>query len=71
MYEQEINKFQLRLKEMRVKKKLTQKQLAEEIRIDHGYISKLESGDRQNPSLKILLRFCRFYKCTLSDLVGY
>ena len=70
MYEQEVNKFQTRLKELRAKLGCTQKYVAWVTGIDHAYISKLESGEKQNPSLKTMLRFCRFYKCTLSELTG-
>lgn len=66
----EINRLQNNLKALRKKKGITQKEMSFQTGIDHGYISKLETGSKQNPSLKTLLRLCCFFKCTVSELTG-
>lgn len=42
------------LKEMRVSKNLSQKQLAQQIGVTQAYICSLELGRRKNPSLAVL-----------------
>jgi len=63
-----IKKFQIRLKALRTKRGLTLLEVGEGAGIDPAYICKLETGLKFNPSLKILLKLCRFYDCNLSKL---
>jgi len=68
-FDEAIERLQTNLRMLRARKKISQKEMSLRIDIDHGYISKLESGKGQNPSLKIMLRFCRFFRCGLSELL--
>jgi len=68
--EQEVNEFQMRLASMRVGFGYTQKDLSVRTGIDHAYICRLEKGNRENPSLKILLRLCKGLDCSLNELTG-
>ena len=68
-FEEAVERFQTNLRMFRARKKVSQIELGLLINIDNGYISKLENGKDQNPSLKIMLRFCRFFRCGLSELL--
>lgn len=68
-FDEAINRLQSNLRMLRAGKGISQKKLSLLVNIDNGYISKLESGKGQNPSLKIMLRFCRFFRCGLSELL--
>ena len=68
-FDEAITRLQANLRLFRAKKGISQERLGFLIGIDNGYISKLESGERQNPSLKIMFRFCHFFECTLSELL--
>jgi len=70
MFKREVNQFQRRLKELRIKKGYTQKALGDRTGIDGAYISKLENGEKENPSYKILLRLCRALDCSFNELTG-
>lgn len=59
-----------RLKELRLKKGLTIKELAEKIGIDKSSLSLMETGKRPlNP--RTLKKFCEFYKVKPNELLGY
>lgn len=59
-----------RLRELRLKKGLTIKELGEKIGIAPNYISQIERGDRPlNP--RTLKKFCEFYKVKPNELLGY
>lgn len=60
-----------RIKFLRKQKGLTQKQLAEKAGISFSMISKIESGERNNPSLSILEKIAKVIDLTLDDLLGY
>lgn len=66
--DRKILRLQKNIKRFRLIEKLTQKDVSAATGIDHGYISKLEKGDRQNPSTRILFLLCHAYDCTLNDL---
>lgn len=68
--EDKIRRFQYKLKLLRKRKGITQKEMSVGVGIDHGYISRLESGEKQNPSLKILFRLSKYYDCPVSELIG-
>lgn len=70
MLEKEVRIFQVRLKILRKEKGLTQAELYRSTKIDHGYICKLETGKRTNPTYKIMLRLCEALDCNLFDLTG-
>jgi len=58
-----------RLKELRNKKKLTQKQLAEKINVTHVSISGYESGNR-SPDTDTLQRLADFFEVSTDYLLG-
>lgn len=57
-----------KLKELREKKGLTMREVAELIDIDHTYISKIEKG--KIPSLDKLKKLCTIYNVPVSYLFG-
>lgn len=59
-----------RLRELRLKKGLTIKELSEKIGIASCYVSQIESGKRplNHKTLKI---FCEFYKVKPNDILEY
>lgn len=61
--------MELKLKEMRLKMNLTQKELAEAIGCSSGAYSKYEVGDRA-PSLEILCKLADHYEVSVDCLLG-
>lgn len=61
--------MQLRLKEIRLKRKLTQKKLAEVIGCSTGAYSKYEVGDRE-PPLDVLCKLADYYDISVDYLIG-
>lgn len=59
-----------RLRELRLKKGLTIKELSEKIGIASCYVSQIESGKRPL-NHKTLKAFCEFYKVKPNELLGY
>jgi len=68
-FDETIKRFQANLRMLRAKKGISQIALGLQINVDNGYVSKLEAGKGQNPSLKIIHRFCRFYGCTFAEIM--
>lgn len=64
-----LDKFRKRLKEERLKKKLTQVQLAEILDIDRTSISKYENG-KQLPELYVLNSIADFFGVSLDYITG-
>lgn len=56
------------LKIQRIKKELTQKQLAKELDLSVRQITSYEQGVRQ-PKLDTLKKFAEFFNCTLEELL--
>lgn len=57
-----------RIKELRIKHGLTQKQLAEIAKISNSYLCDIEVG-RTNPSLKTLEKICKAFEIDLKELL--
>lgn len=55
------------LKETRLSKKLTQKELAKQLNISERHYRYIESGSR-TPSLSLVLKLCEILEIGLSDL---
>ncbi|MGN1298138.1 MAG: helix-turn-helix transcriptional regulator [Clostridia bacterium] len=55
------------LKELREKNNMTQKDVAEELKVNKNYISMLENGTR-NPSDKMKNHLAKLYKCSVVDI---
>lgn len=55
------------LKELREKNNLTQKEVAERLKVNKNYISMIENGSR-NPSDKMKNKLAKIYKCSIVDI---
>ena len=53
---EEAKKFGVRLRELRVEARLTQRELADKINVDFSYLSKIENGVLPPPSEKVILQ---------------
>ena len=60
--------IQNRLKELRQEKRLTLRDLAEKIGIDHTAISRIENGGR-NLSDEDIVKICQFFECSADYLL--
>ena len=59
----------VRLRQVRQKRKLTQKQLAELSNVPQQTISAIESGERKNPGIVTLQKLAKALECTLDDML--
>jgi transcriptional regulator with XRE-family HTH domain len=57
----------LRLKELRLERNLKQEQIEEKFGFSYRYLGRLERG-AVNPTLETLLKLCKIYKVSMSDL---
>lgn len=57
------------LRELRVKKGLTTREVKTAIGISDSYISQLETGNAKNPSITSLFAIASFYGVTLEDIL--
>lgn len=62
-------KLGVRLKELRLKNRITQKQLADRLGLAHSAISAYESGDRY-PTYDTLITLSRIYHVSVDYLLG-
>jgi transcriptional regulator with XRE-family HTH domain len=58
-----------RVKALRVRRKLTQAELARKIGVTEAYVSMIESGARRTPSLTTLKRLARALGVSVAKLV--
>jgi putative transcriptional regulator len=58
----------IRLKELRIRKCLTQEQLAEKSGVSRSYISEIET-EAHNPTIDIICKLCKALNCTANDLI--
>lgn len=64
-----MNRFAKRLKELREEKKMSQNELAKELKISAACISRWESGLRI-PDIESLILLCNFFNCSADFLIG-
>jgi DNA-binding XRE family transcriptional regulator len=64
-----MDRVAMKIKSLRAKRGLTQKQLAERAGISHGYLARLETA-RQDPSLTILEKLAKALKVKTAELLG-
>ena len=64
-----INGLAEKLKNLRLKRKVSQKELADCLNVSPSIISGYELGDR-TPSAEKLLALAYFYNCSVDDLLG-
>lgn len=65
-----IEGLNLRLKHLRIDKKMTQKEVADEIGITEAAMSSYESNTGTTPPGEIILRIARFYNRSIDFLYG-
>lgn len=58
------------LKEIRLKKKLTQQELASKSGVAQGIISDIESGATQNPRFDTVVKLACALECPISEFVS-
>ena len=64
-----MNVLGKRIGEMRKKRGLTQRQLADKLKVSHGRISLYETGDR-SPDPEMLKKLADFFGCSVDYLLG-
>ena len=57
------------IKNSRINKGLSQKQLAELINVDSSYITKMENGKKRNPSFLVIFKLSAVLQIELIDLI--
>ncbi|WP_346867574.1 helix-turn-helix transcriptional regulator [Clostridium sp. UBA1353] len=65
-----MNKFGDYLKQLRMQRGLSLKNVEDSLGISASYVHRLESGDRTNPSIQVLKLLGRFYNVKDSELLG-
>jgi len=65
----EARSFGARLRELRIKARLTQRELAQQIGVDFSYLSKIENGALPPPSEKVILRLAEVLKADKDELL--
>jgi putative transcriptional regulator len=61
----------LRIKELRTAAGLSQKKLSEKTNVARSYISELERGVLNNPTIDIVCKLAKGLGCTLDELIIY
>ena len=64
-----VNKFSVRLKELREEKGISQLKLANELKVTQSTIAKWETGDRE-PSISFLIAIATYFGESIDYLVG-
>lgn len=64
-----MNNFGKRLKELRIEKKLSQKELANIISTNNSSVCDWECG-RSEPNFDALIKLCKFFDVTADYLLG-
>ncbi len=59
-----------KIKYYREKNNMTKSELARKIGVSPSYITKLENGEKVNPSLELQLKICKALNCSISDLTN-
>jgi transcriptional regulator with XRE-family HTH domain len=58
------------IKQLREAKGMSQKALAERVKVTDAYIAMIETGKRKNPSLPVLRRLAKVLGVDLAELLG-
>lgn len=59
-----------KIKKLRIDKKMSIRELSKKSDVSNGYLSDLERGIENNPSLKKLMNISTALECTISQLIG-
>lgn len=70
MTEQKLNKFNIRLKELREEKNMTRQALADELHISVRLVGYWENGQREC-SLDMLIKLAKLLDSDVNYLIGY
>jgi transcriptional regulator with XRE-family HTH domain len=62
-------KFNTMLRRLREARGMTQADLAKKAKVDQGYISTLEAGQKTNPGINVLKRLARALGVPVTELV--
>ncbi len=65
----EAQGFGARLRELRIKARLTQRELAGKVKVDFTYLSKIENGVLAPPSEKVILRLAEVLNADKDELI--
>jgi transcriptional regulator with XRE-family HTH domain len=65
---EDVQRFGDRLRELRIRAHLTQRELAEKIGVDFSYLSKIENGVLPPPSDRLILRLAEIFQADKDDL---
>ena len=65
----EEKQFGIRLRELRNKSGMTQRELAQKVGVDFSYLSKIESGAVPPPSPKVISRIAMALKADENELI--
>lgn len=60
--------MKVKLKTLRLKNNMLQKELASKVGISKSYYSQIEN-EKCTPSLKVLCKLCEVLNCTLNDII--
>ena len=66
----ENQEFGRKLRELRVKAHLTQRQLADKVQVDFTYLSKIENGAVPPPREKVMLRLAEVLNTDVDELIA-
>ncbi len=64
----EAQEFGVRLRELRIQARLTQRELANKVNVDFSYLSKIENGVLPPPSEKVILRLAESLNADIDEL---
>jgi len=64
-------KFGLKLRALRAKKKLTQEKLADLAGIDYKYVQMLEGKDPPSPTLNTVEKLAKAFKMRIAKLIDF
>ncbi|MEE4201583.1 helix-turn-helix domain-containing protein [Erythrobacter sp.] len=62
--------FATRLHELRVAKRLSLQQVADEVGISKAHVWNLEKGQADNPSMELVVKLADLFRVRVADLVG-
>ncbi|MDR3293419.1 MAG: helix-turn-helix domain-containing protein [Clostridiales bacterium] len=65
-----LEKFEIRLKELRLERGMTQAQLANELGLNSVSYLRYEKGQRE-PSISLLIVFAKYFDVSVDYLIGY
>lgn len=60
--------YQNKIKQYRIEKQMTMKELARKAGISSGYLCHLEKGNRQNPSRKVMQNIADVLEKTIAEV---